>query len=79
MNYMESLAHLAVEIGRLYFDGNLTYTEFNYTMAFEERVIDGGTFWAGPISRGANTCTVWPSDQYFIPIVESKGMFIDWS
>ena len=71
------LADLAVDIGRLCFDGNLTYTKFNHTMAFEERVIDGGTFVAGPISRGANTCTMWPSDQYFIPVLESKGMFID--
>ena len=67
------LADLAVEMGKLCFDGNLTYTEFNSTMAFEEGLVDGDTYIAGPISRGANTCVTWPTNQYFIPVLQSNG------
>ena len=69
------LAHLAVDIGSLCFDGNPIYETFNNTMAFEERLIDGDTFVAGPVSRGVNTCTLWPSNQYFIQVLESNGTF----
>ena len=67
------LATLAVDIERLCFDGNPVYAAYNNTIAFEERLIDGGSFVAGPVSRGANSCTRWPSGQYFLPVLESNG------
>ena len=69
------LANLAMDIGRRCFDRTPVYTALNSTMAFEERLIDGDTFVAGPVSRGVNTCVKWPSDQYFIPVLQSNGKF----
>ena len=68
------LAKLGTDIAGLCFDGHPIYASYNSTMAFEERLTTGDTFVAGPVSRGANTCTQWPSDLSFIPVLESNGM-----
>ena len=67
------LANPVVNIGRQCFGGNPINVAFNDTVSFEEHLMDGDSFLATPVSRGVNTHTQWPSDLYYIPVLESNG------